>query len=156
MKYVVAPAINAQRLIVVNFERIVNEIGSRQLGRGSNSAKGIRYLRSTLNCSGTEIKRLYKAVWKIRRNNYLNFGIYVFKYTENCDKILKALIDWIAELNTNSDLYKSIGLDNCYNKNDYFQWLFSQQYVLLGWVKDTNYQNQRELATLIYNSLPSR
>lgn len=86
----------------------------------------------------------------------MNFGIYVFKYTENCDKILKALIDWIAELNTNSDLYKSIGLDNCYNKNDYFQWLFSQQYVLLGWVKDTNYQNQRELATLIYNSLPPR
>ncbi len=36
MKYVVAPAINAQRLVVVNFERIVNEIGSRQLGRGSN------------------------------------------------------------------------------------------------------------------------
>ena len=29
MKYVVAPAINAQRLVVVNFERIINEIGSR-------------------------------------------------------------------------------------------------------------------------------
>lgn len=36
MKYVVAPAINAQRLVVVNFERTVNEIGSRQLGIGSN------------------------------------------------------------------------------------------------------------------------
>lgn len=91
MKYVVAPAINAQRLIVVNFERIVNEIGSRQLGRGSNSAKGIRYLRSTLNCSGTEIKRLYKAVWKIRRNNYLNFGILVFMYLSIQKIVIKYL-----------------------------------------------------------------
>lgn len=88
MKYVVAPAINAQRLIVVNFERIVNEIGSRQLGRGSNSAKGIRYLRSTLNCSGTEIKRLYKAVWKIRRNNYL---ILVFMYLSIQKIVIKYL-----------------------------------------------------------------
>lgn len=71
MKYVVAPAINAQRLVVVNFERIVNEIGSRQLGRGSNAAKGIRYLRSTLNCSGTEIKRL-KLSRKVQSENTQN------------------------------------------------------------------------------------
>ena len=152
MSYVFAPSVDGEKAEVLTFKRIVEYIGSKQTGIGGNYAKGKRYLKSRLNCSGTAIKRLYKTAFKVENNKFKTNGTYVFKYNNDCDIILSELINWLENLNPNSDDYKNLHVADA--NGDYFKWLFSQQYLLLGWVVTNDYCHQRNRAQEIYDKLP--
>ncbi len=152
MKYVKAPSVNGEKTEIITFKRIVEYIGSKQIGIGSEYAKGKRYLRYKLKCSGSAIKGLYKTSFRVIKNEFREKGTYVFRYSIDCENILRELISWIEIVNPASEDYTKLNISDA--KGDYFNWLFLKQYIMLRWVVETNYNNQSESAKIIYDRLP--
>lgn len=81
-------------------ENCVKFIGSQQPGKGSNKAKGRRYIKSKIPAyiSTRQIKRTTQV-----KNGYANPNLpqegaerYYF-HKENCDKIVKTILEYVIE-----------------------------------------------------------
>lgn len=151
MSYVFAPTANGEKRDEKNFRKIVEYIGSKQAGIGSNTAKGLRYIKNELGCSGAAIKFLYKSSKKILNHNIEQYGTNVYRYNEFCCGIIGILIEHIPQyIEDNSDKIELNKNSKIFNK---FDWLFFNQYVAIKWVENENYQQQREKASEIISRL---
>ena len=57
--------------------KCIEYIGSTQAGHGSNRAKGKRYLKCKLSCSGTAINRAMKICLKAKGHDFRTYGVSV-------------------------------------------------------------------------------
>lgn len=139
--YVFAPA-GPDRLQNNILEKCIEYIGSKQSGYGSNSAKGRRFLKRKLGCSGRTIKRTVSKKYKIIRNiEFETFGPDVYYYhSVFCAQIVGEIIDYInrnADSSFKKNIFKSITTGEDY-LNESYAYRLSQ----LKWVRIENYQNQ--------------
>lgn len=111
--YVFAPA--GPRELRNNLLRVAIEyIGSKQKGIGSPWAKGKRYLRNQLSCSGTAIKRACAVENKILNHDFQQYGTSVYYYQKrDCARIVEAVMSYIADhinadVNVNEKIYQSL------------------------------------------------
>lgn len=151
MLYVFAPTANGEKRDEKNFRDIVEYIGSKQAGIGSNIAKGLRYIKKELGCSSTTIKFLYKSSKKIIKHDVEQYGTNVYRYNEFCRGIIGILIEYIPQyIKDNSD---NIELNKNSTNSEKFDWLFLNQFVALKWVENEDYKKQREKASKIIATL---
>lgn len=151
MSYVFAPTANGEKRDEKNFRKIVEYIGSKQAGIGSNTARGLRYIKNELGCSGTTIKFLYKSSKKVFHHNIEKYGTNVYRYNEFCRGIIGVLIEHIPQyIKDNSD---NIKLNKNSTNSEKFDWLFFNQFVAIKWVENEDYQQQREKASEIISML---
>lgn len=74
----------------------VEFIGSQQKGFGSSWAKGKRYLKKEVLCSGTALKRACVIKNKYVNHDFEEYGTEVYYYqTEDCARIVKTILDYI-------------------------------------------------------------
>ena len=72
MSYVFAPTENGEKKNERNLRKIIEYIGSKQSGIGSNTSKGLRYIKTQLSCTRAYLKTQKsciiqtKAKWKQR------------------------------------------------------------------------------------------
>lgn len=151
MSYVFAPTESHKKRDERNFRTIIEYIGSKQTGKGTLIAKGLRYIKKQLGCSNTTIKFLYKSSFKVINHNFEQYGVYVYRYNEYCRGILSILIDYmsqyIVENPSNSQLNRGM------TDSEKFDWLFSNQYRAIVWVENNNYKDQYEKAKQIISML---
>ena len=106
-KYIFAPIIlngNSSD----NLRKCIEYIGSLQNSGGSNLAKGIRYLKSTVGCSNYSIKYLYKSTRKYYGHNFDVYGPDVYKYDDKTvAHILETIINFV-EMHSSDVIKKSI------------------------------------------------
>ena len=139
--YVFAPA-GLDKLQNSTLEKCIEYIGSKQSGYGSNSAKGRRFLKRKLGCSGRAIKRTVSKKYKIIRNiKFETFGTDVYYYhSVFCAQIVGEIIDYI---NCDADSsFRNEKFENIATGEDYLNKSYKYRLEQLGWVKNTNYQNQ--------------
>ena len=75
----------------------VEFIGSQQKGFGSSWAKGKRYLKKEVLCSGTALKRACVIKNKYVNHDFEEYGTEVYYYqTEDCARIVKTILDYIC------------------------------------------------------------
>lgn len=139
--YVFAPAGSDKQQNNI-LEKCIEYMGSKQTGYGSDSAKGRRFLKHKLGCSGRAIKRTVSKKYKIIRNiEFETFGTDVYYYhSVFCAQIVGEIIDYInrnADSSFKNDIFKSITTGE-----DYLNKSYAYRLEQLGWVKNTNYQNQ--------------
>lgn len=146
--YVFAPA-GPDKLQNNILEKCVEYIGSRQVGYGSNSAKGRRYLKHALNCSGRAIKRTISKKYKIINNReFETFGISVYYYhSDFCAEIVEAIIDYIDS--NADDTFKNNTFGCIPIGEKYLDLSYSFRLSQLTWVKNEDYQGQGEKAGYI-------
>lgn len=151
MSYVFAPTENGEKKNERNLRKIIEYIGSKQSGIGSNTSKGLRYIKTQLSCTNNAIKFLYKSGIKILNHDFEQYGVYVYKYNEYCRDILGIIIEYIPQY-----IEENLG-DDCLHRNmtnaEKFYWLFSNQYRAIEWVENNNYKNQYEKANKILSML---
>jgi len=76
----------------------VEFIGSQQKGFGSSWAKGKRYLKKEVLCSGTALKRACVIKNKYVNHDFEEYGTEVYYYqTEDCARIVKTILDYIVD-----------------------------------------------------------
>lgn len=146
--YVFAPA-GPDKLQNNILEKCVEYIGSRQIGYGSNSAKGRRYLKHELGCSGRAIKRTISKKYKIINNReFETFGIAVYYFhSDFCDKIVEKIIDYIDR--NAADIFKN-NIFGCIPRGKkYLDLSYAHRLSQLEWVQNENYQDQGEKARII-------
>lgn len=74
----------------------VEFIGSQQKGFGSSWAKGKRYLKKEVLCSGTALKRACVIKNKYVNHDFEEYGTEVYYYqTEDCARIVKTILDYM-------------------------------------------------------------
>ncbi len=152
MYYVFAPTDNGKKVEEVNFKNIIEYIGSQQSGCRSNRAKGIRYIKNEIGCSGTAVKRLYKSIYKIFNHDMTTYGLNVYKYEKHCCGIISVMLEYIEKYS--NDERTDVHITNIpSSKSEYFNWIFSNQYKALKWVFDTKYKNQQKQAEDILHRL---
>lgn len=75
----------------------VEFIGSKQFGFGSNWAKGKRYIKERVNCSGAAIKRACVVKNRVFKHDYEVYGTEVYYFhTDFCALIVKTIIDYLV------------------------------------------------------------
>lgn len=126
----------------------VEFIGSQQSGFGSSWAKGKRYIKSKLFCSGTAIKRACDVKDKIYKHDYEQYGTKVYYYHKDyCADIVKLVLDYlIAHINNPT-------LPQVFSNLDYEQLLsivYSHRISQIRWVISNNYKAQGECAMQLY------
>lgn len=143
--YVFAPA-GSDKLQNNILEKCVEYIGSKQVGCGSNSAKGRRYLKKELNCSGRAIKRTISKKYKIINNKELQtFGVDVYYFhAEFCAKIVEKIIDYIDS--SADDAFKNNVFGCVPAGPSYLDLSYAYRLSQLEWVQRENYQNQGKKA----------
>lgn len=93
----------------------VEFIGSQQKGFGSSWAKGKRYLKKEVLCSGTALKRACVIKNKYVNHDFEEYGTEVYYYqTEDCARIVKTILDYMK---SNFDKVFSYNLDEVRKKN---------------------------------------
>lgn len=146
--YVFAPA-GPDKLQNNILEKCVEYIGSKQIGCGSNSAKGRRYLKHELGCSGRAIKRTISKKYKIINNKeFETYGIAVYYFhSKFCDEIVDKIIDYIE---SNADNFFKNNVFGCISSGiKYLDLSYAHRLSQLKWVQNENYQGQREEAKKI-------
>ena len=148
MHYIYSPAGTPNLLNITPsvLERCVIYIGSTEkgIGIGSNFARGMRYLRNKLRCSGKAIKRTCKKTWKIKYGDRKEYGSYVYYYhLIFCDKIVQAIID---ELKPLSDIKKKELLGFIPRDGEYLNAVYEHRLSQLRWVDNQDYKEQGEYA----------
>ena len=89
--YVFAPA-GPQNLHNEMMRIAVEYIGSQDSGFGSSWAKGKRYLKGKLGCSGTAVKRACVIKNKYINHDFEEYGAGVYYYQkDDCARIVKAV-----------------------------------------------------------------
>lgn len=152
MHYVFAPTDSGKKVEEVNFKNVIEYIGSKQPGSGSNRAKAIRYIKNEIGCSGTAVKRLYKSTFKIFNHDITTYGLNIYKYEKHCSGIISIMLEYIEKYL--EDERTNIHIPNIpSSKSEYFNWIFSNQYKALKWVFDTKYKNQQRQTEKILQNL---
>ena len=139
--YVFAPA-GPDKLQNNILEKCIEYIGSKQSGYGSNNAKGRRFLKRKLGCSGRAIKRTVSKKCKIIRNTaFETFGTDVYYYHSFfCAQIVREIIYYI---NSNADiLFKNVVFESIATGEDYLNKSYAYRLSQLKWVRIEDYQNQ--------------
>lgn len=151
--YVYAPA-GPQVLHSTLPRKCIEYIGSTQAGYGSNMAKGRRYLKSALGCSGRAVKRTINVYIKIVENDFQTYGLDVYYYhIEKCVDIIMEIIRFIKQ---HSNDQKKIELFGHIPTSDdeYLQLLYGHRISQLKWVENQDYYGQAEKATNIIDRIP--
>lgn len=127
-------------------EKCVEYIGSRQVGYGSNSAKGRRYLKHELNCSGRAIKRTISKKYKIINNReFETFGIAVYYFhSDFCAEIVEKIIDYID--GNADDIFKNHTFGCIPIGEKYLNLSYAHRLSQLEWVQNEDYYGQGEKA----------
>jgi hypothetical protein len=120
----------------------VEFIGSQQPGFGSPWAKGKRYIKDQLLCSGTAIKRACVTTNKFINHDFEQYGTEVYYYHKDyCVDIVTFVLDYlVAHMNDPS-------LPHVFNHSSYAQLLslvYSHRISQIKWVTQNNYRNQGE------------
>lgn len=124
-------------------------IGALQPGHGSAFAKGCRYLKSKIGCSGRAIKRTISLKRKyIDYSEFSVYGPYVFFVPKiHCANIIGEIFDFISQHSNN------IARKACVKSTGNFQ--RNQIYALhlerLKWVKNVNYRGEGNSAKKVLN-----
>ena len=93
--YVFAPA-GPQNLHNEMMRIAVEYIGSQDSGFGSSWAKGKRYLKGKLGCSGTAVKRACVIKNKYINHDFEEYGAGVYYYQkDDCARIVKAVLEYM-------------------------------------------------------------
>lgn len=126
----------------------VEFIGSQQPGFGSSWAKGKRYIKDKLLCSGTAVKRACVVKNKFIKNEFEKYGVEVYYYHKDyAVDIVKLVLDYlIAHINDAS-------LPQAFSSSDFAQLLkivYSHRISQLEWVSTCDYRGQGECATQLY------
>lgn len=150
--YVFAPA-GAIKLRNSFLKLGVEFIGSQQPGCGSSWAKGKRYIKAKLMCSGTAIKRTCVVKNKVFNHNFEEYGTEVYYYhKEYCAKIVEIILDYLMLHINDPDLpqvFCSADLSTLLDIT------YSHRISQVKWVSVQNYKDQGEDAECVYNDLNS-
>ncbi len=150
-KYIFAPANEHQETVLV-LKNCIEFIGSYQKGSGSCYARGKRFLRNKVDCSGTSIKFLFKTFPKVINHDFDNYGLFVYRFDKKkCKSILLTIIKCIDEIATEEEkrnLFNPIS-----SPLPYIDALFFKQKNRLIWVKNHNYKNQQDVASHLIQEL---
>lgn len=93
----------------------VEFIGSQQKGFGSSWAKGKRYLKKEVLCSGTALKRACVIKNKYVNHDFEEYGTEVYYYqTEDCARIVKTILDYIVDHVFDNEISYWVMLSNAY------------------------------------------
>lgn len=147
-QYVFAPADEAK--IGYLLKECIEYIGRDQQGNGSNYAKGKRYLKKKVQCSGSSIKYLYKPTWKVIGNDFVNNGVMVYKYhIEHCAIILEEIIKYIDSHETiKNKIFHALK-----KPVKYIDVLYEYQRTRLDITVNDNYRNQAEEGKKVLQSI---
>ena len=144
--YVFAPA-GPAKLHSDMLKKCIEFIGSKQVGGGSDYAKGRRYLKYKLQCSGRSIKRAVQSKPKLWVHDFETYGIDVYYYhVDYCAAILRETIDYINDC---SDDVKEKLLGTVPGRNDYLDLLYKHRISQLKWVEIEDYEGQSAQATFV-------
>ena len=146
-RYVFSPA-GAQSLQSNTLQRCIEYIGSKQKGSGSNQAKGKRYLKDKLNCSGTAIKRTMQKRYKVIGNEFQVYGLEVYYYHKDyCVDILKETIEFLRKDTDEESKIQLLGFIPA--DDQYLDLLYAHRIQQLQWVRNEDYKGQGESAQRI-------
>ena len=143
-QYIFAPAgpkdLQSNMLI-----KCIEYIGRTQVGPGSNRAKGKRYLKYKLSCSGTAINRAMKVCLKARGHDFATYGLCVYYFhKERCADILEEVIKFIISHSNDDDKINLLGCVPA--EDDYLQLLYGFRLSQLKWVAKEDYKGQGNVA----------
>lgn len=129
----------------------VEFIGSQQKGFGSSWAKGKRYLKKKVPCSGTALKRACVIKNKYVNHDFEKYGAEVYYYQkDDCACIVKTILDYIVE-HKNDDALPQVFSNNS------FQELLAKTYdhriSQVEWVRDMDYKKQGDAANIVCEKL---
>lgn len=149
-KYVYAPA-GSIKLRNELLKSGVEFIGLHQSGFGSSWAKGKRYIKNELRCSGTAIKKACIVKDRMHKHDFKQYGTEVYYYHKDyCSKIVKIILDYLV-------LHiKDPALPQAFANADFATLLnltYSHRISQIKWVSIINYQEQGNDAERIYNDL---
>lgn len=148
-QYIFAPA--GPRALQSNMlMKCIEYIGSTQAGYGSNRAKGKRYLKYKLSCSGTAINRAMKICLKAKGHDFRTYGVSVYHFhKECCADILEEVIAFIIS-HSNDDEKKDL-LGCVPAVGDYLKLLYGYRLSQLKWVAKEDYKDQGDAAEELYS-----
>lgn len=129
----------------------VEFIGSQQKGFGSSWAKGKRYLKKEVLCSGTALKRACVIKNKYVNHDFEEYGTEVYYYQkEDCARIVKTILDYIVDHKDDAALPQAFS-------NKSFQELLAETYdhriSQAKWVRDMDYKKQGDAAQIVCEKL---
>ena len=138
--YVFAPA-GPQNLHNEMMRIAVEYIGSQDSGFGSSWAKGKRYLKGKLGCSGTAVKRACVIKNKYINHDFEEYGAGVYYYQkDDCARIVKAVCEYLVK--------------HC-NFADLLEKAYGHRISQAEWVRDMNYKKQGDAAEKVCKKLNS-
>lgn len=145
--YVFAPAGPAE-LRSSRLKIGIEYIGSRVKGIGSPFAKGKRYIKDVVGCSGKAIKRACNEYIKLQNHDYYEHGLDVYYYhKEMAALVVDFVISYICKNRSDPALPQVFsGLDY----NQLLELMYGHRITQLKWVCNNNYKKQREDAQKIY------
>lgn len=147
-QYIYAPAgpanLKTKKAQACALRKCVEFIGSTCSGHGSNLAKGKRYLKSTVHCSGAAIKHTMQSSFKVIQHNFQTYGLVVLRYHKDaCAEILKEITRYIITEGDDAAKTKALGCIPQNNAEDEcLHLIFDYRLSHLGWVKNQNYKDQ--------------
>lgn len=148
-QYIFAPA-GPKALQSNMLMKCVEYIGSTQAGHGSDRAKGKRYLKYKLSCSGTAINRAMKIYPKVKKHDFGTYGVFVYYFhKECCADILKEVITFIIS-HSNEDEKMTL-LGSIPAVDDYLKLLYGYRLSQLKWVANEDYKDQGNAAEKLYS-----
>lgn len=148
-QYIFAPA-GPKDLQSNMLVKCIEYIGSTQAGHGSNRAKGRRYLKYKLSCSGTAINRAMKIGIKANGHDFATYGVFVyFFHKECCADIVEEVIEFIISHSNDNDKKALLGCIP--DVGDYLKLLYGYRLSQLKWVAKQDYRDQGDAAEKLYN-----
>lgn len=150
-KYIFAPAGHTSETIAI-LKKCIEYIGWKQKGTGSNYAKGKRFLKKEIGCSGSSIKHLFKSSTKLSNHDFEKLGLYVYRYDKyKCKDTLIEIITYIE--NNANETEKNRLFSEIQRPTIYLDALFAKQIDKLKWVNNHNYKDQRKSASILIQEL---
>lgn len=148
--YVFAPA--GPQDFQNNLLRIAIEfIGLHEKGCGSSWAKGKRYLKGKLSCSGMAIKRACMVKNKYINHDYEEYGAGVYYYQkDDCVHIVETVINYLVE-HQEDDALPQI-FYNC-DFQELLVKIYGHRISQVEWVRNIDYKGQSEAAEMVCESL---
>lgn len=129
----------------------VEFIGSQQPGFGSSWAKGKRYIKAELMCSGWAIKRACLVSDKVYNHDFKQYGTEVYYFhKEYCAKIVKLILDYLVSHSNDPALpqiFRNCDFDTLLDMS------YSHRISQVKWVSVQNYKGQGEEAARVYSDL---
>lgn len=146
-RYIYAPA-NTNNWYGSRIYRCVEFIGSTQKGRGNKIAKGRRYLKKKVGCSGNAIRRAMRTEERSYKHDYQQYGLDVYYYHKDyANIILQEIIDFVRE-NACADKIEEL-FDCVPNDDQYLQLIYWHQLRRLDWVAVMDYKKQGDSARIL-------